>query len=43
MRCKIGKSKGYKWGKSGKCYRSRKKALKQMRAIKASQSRRGKK
>jgi len=38
QRCnlKSGK-KGWKWGKSGKCYPTRERALKQMRAIKASQ------
>ena len=43
-RCKLpsGKS-GYKYGDSGKCYVSEAAALKQMRAIKASQSKRGKK
>ena len=38
--------KGYKYGDSGKCYtgkNAKKKAGKQGRAIKASQSRRGKK
>jgi hypothetical protein len=39
-RCKIGRTKGYKWGDKGKCYRSKAKALKQGRAIKASQNRR---
>lgn len=29
---KVGK-KGYKWGKSGKVYKSRKKAIQQMMAI----------
>ena len=40
QRCnlKSGK-KGWKWGKSGKCYPTRERALKQMRAIKASQKR----
>jgi hypothetical protein len=31
---------GYKYGSKGKCYKSRSGALRQMRAIKASQSRR---
>jgi hypothetical protein len=34
---------GYKYGTRGKTYKSRSGALKQMRAIKASQARRGKK
>lgn len=34
---KCGKS-GYKFGNKGKCYRTKKQALKQGRAIKASQS-----
>jgi hypothetical protein len=34
--------KGYKYGDSGKCYASRKDALRQAAAIKASQKRRGK-
>ena len=38
-RCGL-KKKKYKWGKSGKCYRSRKKALKQGRAITLSKLRR---
>ena len=33
---------GYKWGTKGKVYKSKKKAEKQGRAIKASQSRKGK-
>jgi hypothetical protein len=33
---------GYKWGKSGKVYKSKAKANKQGRAIKASQARRKK-
>ena len=41
-RCQIKKKKGYKAGKSGKCYCSRKKAVRQLRAIKASQRRKGK-
>lgn len=32
--CKSGKP-GYKWGKNGKCYRSRAKAVAQGRATKA--------
>ena len=35
QRCTLGSTKGWKWGKSGKCYKSREKALKQMRAIMA--------
>jgi len=42
MRCTINGKKGWKWGKSGKCYLSKAKAAKQGRAIKASQSKRGK-
>lgn len=34
---------GYRWGKSGKVYRSKAKADRQGRAIKASQARRKKK
>lgn len=34
--------KGYKWGDSGKCYPNREQALEQMRAIKASQAKKGK-
>lgn len=34
---------GYKYGKTGKVYKSRAKAVKQGRAIKASQNRQGKK
>ena len=43
-KCKTttGKS-GYKYGDSGKCYTQRSKAVKQARAIKASQSKKGKK
>lgn len=38
-RCTTSQGKrGWKWGESGKCYSSKEKALKQMRAIKASQS-----
>lgn len=38
MRCKLKNGKqGYKWGKSGKCYASREKAIKQMQAIRANQ------
>lgn len=33
--------KGYKWGNKGKCYKSKKDALKQMRAIKVSQTNKG--
>lgn len=32
-KCHLGKKKGFKWGKSGKCYSSKKKALKQGVAI----------
>jgi hypothetical protein len=32
---------GYRWGKTGKVYRSKAKAAKQGRAIKASQARKG--
>ena len=35
-------NKGYKWGKTGKVYKSKKKALKQGRAIEISKKRRGK-
>jgi hypothetical protein len=38
MKCKG----GWKFGKNGKCYKTKAQALKQMRAIKASQSRRKK-
>lgn len=38
-RCQKDGAKGYKYGESGTCYKSRSKALEQMRAIKASQSR----
>jgi len=31
---------GYRWGKSGKCYKTKAEALKQGRAIKASQAKR---
>ena len=34
---------GYKWGNKGKVYKSKKNALRQGRAIKASQARRKKK
>jgi len=41
MKCKTPKGKsGTKYGKSGKCYTQKSKAVKQMKAIKASQSRR---
>lgn len=34
VKCKLPNGKvGYKWGKSGKCYASKDKALKQMAAI----------
>lgn len=33
---------GYRWGKHGKTYKSKEKAAKQGRAIKASQSKKGK-
>lgn len=33
---------GYKFGKSGKEYKTKQKALKQMRAIKSNQKKRGK-
>jgi hypothetical protein len=40
MRCTLPSGKkGYKYGKSGKCYASRASAEKQMKAIKASQNR----
>lgn len=43
-RCKLPNGGlGYKWGDSSKCYRSKADAEKQMRAIKASQSREAKK
>lgn len=38
MRCQKNKKKGYKWGKSGKCYtgkNAKAKALRQGRAIKS--------
>lgn len=41
--CQSNKKKGIKYGKSGKCYvgkNARQKAITQMKAIKASQSRR---
>lgn len=38
----IKTSKGYKYGTSGKEYPTRKQAVKQMKAIKASQARKGK-
>ena len=34
-KCSIKGKPGYKYGDSGKCYRQKNKALKQMRAIKA--------
>lgn len=38
-RCKLSNGgSGYKWGNKGKCYSSREKALRQMRAIKYSES-----
>ena len=41
MKCKTPKGKsGTKYGKSGKCYTQKSKAVKQMKAIKASQARR---
>jgi len=44
MRCKLPNGKlGYKWGKSGKCYPTKKQALEQARAIKASQAKAKKK
>lgn len=46
IKCKSKKKKGYKFGTSGKCYtgkNAKKKAKRQGRAIKASQSRRKKK
>lgn len=46
QKCKSKNKAGLKYGKSGKCYvgkDKRSKALKQMRAIKSSQSRRKKK
>lgn len=42
MKCQCKKRKGYKFGRSGKCYTGKgalKKAKRQGRAIKASQSR----
>jgi hypothetical protein len=45
MRCKKDGKSGWKFGKSGKCFTgkdAKKKAAEQGRAIKASQSRRGK-
>ncbi len=40
QKCKLkGGKSGWKWGKSGKCYSKRSDALKQMKAIKASQKR----
>lgn len=44
-RCQKNSKKGYKWGSEGKCYvgpGAKEKALKQMRAIKASQSKNNK-
>jgi hypothetical protein len=44
-RCQRDNKKGYKWGSSGKCYvgpEAKEKALKQMRAIKSSQSKKRK-
>ena len=38
----IKTKQGYKWGKTGKVYKSKKKALKQGRAIEISKKRRGK-
>jgi len=39
MKCKTpGGKTGTKYGKSGKCYTQKSKAVKQMKAIKASQS-----
>ena len=38
-RCKLADgSSGYRWGKKGKCYKTRAAAEKQMRAIKAAQN-----
>ena len=43
MKCKTPKGKsGTKYGKSGKCYTQKSKTVKQMKAIKASQSRKNK-
>jgi len=40
IRCiSNGKQVGWKWGESGKCYATREEALKQARAIMASQNR----
>lgn len=36
-RCQIGGKRGFKFGDKGKCYNSKSKALKQMRAIKRSE------
>lgn len=36
--CKVNGKKGYRWGRKGKCYSARAKALRQARAIKASQA-----
>ena len=40
QRCKLsGGGQGWKWGKSGKCHKTRDGALNQMKAIHASKSR----
>lgn len=39
QKCYINGKSGFKYGSTGKCYRSKSKALRQMRAIKASQNR----
>ena len=42
-KCKTSTGKsGTKWGNRGKCYRQKSKAVKQMKAIRASQARKGK-
>lgn len=40
--CQINNKRGYKYGKTGKCYPTRNQALKQAKAIKVSQARRRK-
>lgn len=46
MHCTVNGKSGIKWGKHGKCYTgpgAREKAMEQMKAIKSSQAREGKK
>ena len=38
-KCKLDHTTGYKWGDSGKCYPTKKQALKQGRAVSISKAR----